>query len=196
MSLATYESLVAAIADWLNMPDLGVMIPDFVRLAEADLQRRVIHAQGMAATASLTTTAGAADLPATFNGVLTAKGQNRLRFIPPDVFFGYADASGTPCEYTLIADQMLLYPSPPDGTVITLVHKVKLALLTTGANWLLTNHPDAYLFGALVHAEPYIGKDIRAPMWSAKYENILRSIELDGIRLSSGGSLQLKSNGF
>jgi hypothetical protein len=194
MSLSTYAQLTASIGDWLNRPDLGGMIPDFVRLCEADLQRRLVHVRGLADIASLTTTAGAVTLPDDFNGVLSVKSTCRLKFVPPDVLYGYADASGIATEYTLIGDQMVLYPEPSDGTAVTLAYKVKLDLLTTGTSWVLTNHPDAYLFGSLMNAEPYMGDDMRVPMWGKRYEDIMRSIELDGIRQATGGSLQLKPN--
>lgn len=195
MSLANVEALKEAVANWLNRADLAVMIPDFIRLCEADLQRRVVHVMGMSSTATLLAASGGVTLPADFNGVMSAKARCRLGFVPPDVFYSYSEASGSPGQYTLIGDQMKLYPEPSDGETVTLVYRVKFAVLTSGTNWLLTNHPDAYLFGALAHAEPYIGEDIRLPLWKQKYEEALSSIESAGIRLTSGGSLQLKSNG-
>ncbi len=33
-------------------------------------------------------------------------------------------------------------------------------------NWLLINHPDAYLYGALMEAEPYMKNDQRIATWA------------------------------
>jgi hypothetical protein len=43
MALTTYAELKTSIADFLNRDDLTSAIPDFITLAEADMQRRVKH---------------------------------------------------------------------------------------------------------------------------------------------------------
>ena len=43
MALSNYTELQASIADTLNRDDLTAVIPDFVRLAEAQLNRVVRH---------------------------------------------------------------------------------------------------------------------------------------------------------
>ena len=40
MALTTYSELQAAVASWLHRDDLTAQIPDFIRLAEADMQVR------------------------------------------------------------------------------------------------------------------------------------------------------------
>ncbi len=39
MALTTYTELKASIADWLNRTDLTTTIPDFISLAEAQIER-------------------------------------------------------------------------------------------------------------------------------------------------------------
>ena len=50
-------------------------------------------------------------------------------------------------------------------------------------NDMLTYHPDAYLYGALVEAEPYLYNDKRLQTWSSLYDrakdDIIRSNERD-----------------
>ena len=43
MPITTYTELKAAIADFLNRDDLSAVVPTFISLAEADIQRRVRH---------------------------------------------------------------------------------------------------------------------------------------------------------
>ena len=43
MAITTYAELQAAIADTLNRDDLTSAIPNFITLAEADMQRRLRH---------------------------------------------------------------------------------------------------------------------------------------------------------
>lgn len=39
MALTTYTALKASVADWLNRTDLTAAIPDFISLAEAQMER-------------------------------------------------------------------------------------------------------------------------------------------------------------
>ena len=65
MALTTYAELKASIADFLNRDDLTSAIPDFITLAEADMQRRVKHwRQEKRSTAELDTQYSA--IPADF----------------------------------------------------------------------------------------------------------------------------------
>ena len=43
MALASYSDLTSSIADWLNRDDLTNVIPDFVKLAETQLNREIRH---------------------------------------------------------------------------------------------------------------------------------------------------------
>ena len=43
MALTTYAELKTAIGDFLNRDDLTSVAPDFISLAEADINRRVRH---------------------------------------------------------------------------------------------------------------------------------------------------------
>ena len=65
MALTTYAELKTSIADFLNRDDLTSAIPDFITLAEADMQRRVKHwRQEKRSTAELDTQYSA--IPADF----------------------------------------------------------------------------------------------------------------------------------
>jgi hypothetical protein len=44
-------------------------------------------------------------------------------------------------------------------------------------NWLLQEHPDAYLYGTLANAEAFIGHDERIQLWLAAREAAFASIE-------------------
>ena len=43
MSLSTFDELKADIADFLNRDDLDTVIPKFIKLAEADMNRKLRH---------------------------------------------------------------------------------------------------------------------------------------------------------
>ncbi len=43
MALTTFAELKTSIADWLNRDDLTTVIPDFITLAEHQMEREVRH---------------------------------------------------------------------------------------------------------------------------------------------------------
>ncbi len=43
MAVGTYAELKTSIADFLNRDDLTSAVPDFIKLAEADMNRKVKH---------------------------------------------------------------------------------------------------------------------------------------------------------
>ncbi len=56
MALTTYTELKASVADWLNRTDLTNVIPDFISLAEAQIERTLRTRQMIVrATASIDT---------------------------------------------------------------------------------------------------------------------------------------------
>ena len=54
MAITTYDELKTSVADFLNRDDLTSVIPDFITMAEADLNRNVRHYYGGAQTQTLT----------------------------------------------------------------------------------------------------------------------------------------------
>ncbi len=56
MALTTYTELKASVADWLNRTDLTSVVPDFIALAEAQIERTLRTRQMIVrATASIDT---------------------------------------------------------------------------------------------------------------------------------------------
>jgi hypothetical protein len=58
----------------------------------------------------------------------------------------------------------------------------------TPTNWLLTHHPDAYLYGSLIHAAPYLGDDQRASVWASLHQSALDAIDRESSTAKFGGS--------
>ena len=70
MAVGTYAELKTSIADFLNRDDLTSAVPDFIKLAEADMNRKVKHWRNEGrSTAQIDTQYSA--LPADFMEVIT-----------------------------------------------------------------------------------------------------------------------------
>jgi hypothetical protein len=73
---------------------------------------------------------------------------------------------------------------PLDATALEFDYFQKIPALAsvapangTQTNWLLTAHPDLYLFGSLVEAEMFGVNDERAPLWKGRRDEIFDELD-------------------
>jgi len=206
MALSTYAELKTSIGDWLNRSDLSATIPDFISLAEAQIERTLRTRQMIVrANASFDQQYGA--LPADF---LEAKSLKLTSTNPPtplsfltidllDEQSSSYTASGKPKFFGVVGNQLRILPTP-DGTYTTeLTYFAKLTKLSNSVttNWLLTSSPDIYLYGALLQAAPYLQDDARIQTWATLYERALNDLRTaDDRGASSGGTLLTRAKTF
>lgn len=200
MAITTYSELQLTIADFLNREDLSSIIPSFIDLAEARLNRAIRHWR-MQTTTTISLDAQYVPLPADWLDTV------RLSIVSDDSLvnlnspqavatrrFLTGDATGTPEYYALVGDDIELFPTPPSAINAELVYYQKIPALSDGAptNWLLTNYPDIYLYGALMHSAPYLKDDARIPLWSQLYVEAMTELNRasDQARWSGGFSGQ------
>lgn len=180
MAISTYGELKTAIASWLHRSDLTSVIPDFVRLAEAELRRDVrIPSMQLEAAGSLT--AGNFTLPADF---LEAKrltiGNQELSYITVEEFQRLTRNGYSAVHYYIRVGQQVRVLN--GGTsAYSLLYWAKFAALTldVDTNWLLTNAPDLYLWkscekGAIYTRNAEVGDRFRA-MYSDALGELMRS---------------------
>jgi hypothetical protein len=186
MALANYTDLQAAVALWINRTDLTSQIPDFVKLYEADANRRIRIRQNMT-TATLTLTAGSAtvNLPTKFledielNYTDSSDSLNRASFDDLDNFNTSNSTPARPWMYA-ITDSAIIFNTEADVTyTLTLRYYKAWDIATDATNWLLTNAPDTYLFGTVAEAAMYLRDDgllaIAVPRRDAGTDWVLRS---------------------
>jgi len=207
MALNTYTALKASIADFLNRDDLTAVIPDFITLAEAQINRDVRH-WNMEARSSGQQTGGdeymqiPADWVETIRLHLTATGTTVVNLISRDAMAdkrsSAEDVSGTPIYYTHADGQFQLYPTPSADTDFELLYYQKVPSLSSNAdNWLLLDSPDVYLYGALLHSAPYLAEDQRVAIWAQMYSAAVQRLnEASDNARYSGSGLKLKVRGL
>ena len=196
MALSNYTELQAAVADQLDRTDLTGQIPDFIKLAEAQMNRVIRHWRMQdRVTASVDTQYTA--LPSNFAeairmvvttgnySVLELVGNMELSRLRANV----ADAAGRPQFYAINDQAIEVFPTPDAVYTTELVYYETIdPLANTGTNWLLTYYPDAYLYGACLHSAPYLQEDARMQTWGALYEAAISAINQDAERAQTGGS--------
>ena len=192
MAISSYTSLKSAIADWLDRTDLTDQIPDFIALTEVR-HRRDFKIRSLETRVTTNTVADQEyyNLPDNYialrNIQLNTDPKTSLEYLTPEqmdrVYAG--SIKGKPKAFSIIGNDLQLRPTP-DGVyqIELLYHKYAQPLSDSNqSNEILANHPDVYLYGALVEAEPYLQNDKRIQVWSGFYdrakEDIIKSNERD-----------------
>jgi len=206
MALTTYTELKSSIADWLNRSDLTTVIPDFISLAEAQIER-TLRTRQMIIRANASFDAQYGAVPADFLEVKSLKLTSTNPITPMtylsidalDNEIAKYTASGRPKFFGVVGDQFRIVPTPDANYTTELIYYAKLTKLSNSvaSNWLLTANPDIYLYGALLQAAPYLQDDARIQTWATLYERALNDAQTaDDRASSSGGTLLTRAKTF
>lgn len=175
MSISNHAELVTAVENYLHRGDLSSLIPDFISLAEAKLNRKLrLRAMenidtgtvaasislptGFVEMKSLTITVGSSTIPLTYSPVN-----------------GINDTAGAARRYSIVGDSLYFIPNG-GGETYTLTYYKKFDALSSGVNWLITNVPDVYLYATLLEATPYIKNDARLQTWASLLTEVVSQL--------------------
>lgn len=207
MALTNYTNLQTTIADTLNRDDLTSVIPTFVSLCEAQVNRDLRHWR-MEVRTSGQQSAGdeymqvPADWVETLRFNVVGNGTSPINLIDSTTMAERRavnnDQYGTPNTYTLEAGQFHLYPTPIADVDLELLYYAQVPDLASNAtNWLLSTAPDVYLYGSLLHSAPYLQDDNRVGVWAQLYSAaVTRLNEASTSAKYSGVSLKSKVRGL
>lgn len=189
MSFTNLDELVAAVGRWIKRKDLAPVVPDFITLFEARVNRVLRTSWQRKFAASMPVVNGVATLPTDWlEAIAVDDGADELRFMttlqfgPTQVNSGfYAIEGGT------------FRVSGNTGTLnVRYYAKIPPLGVLNPTNWLLANHPDAYLFGVLTEAEPYLVNDARMALWKDRGDTAIQGIQMaDDQARFAGGSLEI-----
>jgi len=207
MAISNYSTLQASIGDWLNRSDLTTVIPDFITLAEAQFNRNIRHRRMVErATATLDSEYSAvpADWLESIRYQINTNPITVMEFVSPDqaaLLKGANGTTGKPIYYTQIGQQFQVVPAPDSGSAYTgeLTYYATIPALSVSntTNWLLTDSPDLYLYGALLQAAPYLQDDQRLSTWGTLYERCLNDLKVSDERSRMATSaLRMRARSF
>jgi len=205
MAITTYDELKASIASWLNRDDLTPIIPSFISLAEASMDRSIRHWR-MEQRSTATLDARYTELPDGFMEAVRFHldvDERSIELVTPAYLQkqrqSNADAGGRPRYYSIIAGQIEIWPSPDAEYTGELYYYARTAPLddSNTSNWILQYFPDAYLYGTLIHTAPYLADDQRATVWASLYQNAIDGINGNNDKAKFGGSgLRMQVNTY
>lgn len=212
MAITNYGELKTAVANWMARSNLTNRIPEFISIAEGYIHYGVmapnkrfavepLRIRAMETSADVTIAAQTAALPAGYLAArrfyLDGANKRQLDFMPPTDFWSREAAStaGTPTAFTVEGENFVFAPIG-SGTGKLLYYK-KFDALSGDAdtNWLLTNHPGAYLFGTLYEAFNYAeGGQQEGESYLARFASIINALNAaDNSDRYSGAVLQMRT---
>jgi len=206
MAITTYTELKSTIADFLNRDDLTAVIPTFISLAEAQMEREVRHYKMQERSEGEIDSRFSA-LPADFLEPvrlhINDERSTRLELASLDDMLQFrmesGDRHGKPQYYAISGDALEVFPTPDTTYSTEMLYYTELESLSdlNPSNWLLEISPDAYLYGSLMQSAPYLKDDARMAVWSMLYSGAIAGTNLQSNKAKSGGSgLRLKIRSY
>lgn len=186
MAITTYSELQSAVADWLNRQDLTAAIPNFISLAEAQLNRSLRNRK-MQTSATLTLSSNYVNLPADWleniRVQLNTNPVTPLVYETPEQILEDSQkysSNGQPLFFSVVGTQLQVLPYPDTSYTLSLLYYAKIPSLSVSntTNWLLTEAPDLYLYATLIQSAPYLKEDERIGTWAAIYDRILNDMTI------------------
>jgi len=182
------------------------VVPDFISLAEAQIERTLRTRQMIVrATASIDSEYSAvpSDFLETKSIKLNTNPVTALQFESVDALDSLKSttyiAAGKPQYFGIVGGQIRVLPVPDSTYTAELIYYAKLTKLSdsVASNWLLSQAPDVYLYGALMQATPYLKDDARISVWAALYARGLEELQVaDDRGATSGGSIMMRARTF
>lgn len=212
-TITTYTTLQDAVTEYLGRDQdttLIARVPTFIQFAEAKFNRTLfVRQMEERSTALVDTTSTEPEfisLPSDFQSMRRIRlssvtGKPRLEFLSGaqiDEFrYSESNVAAQPRYFTIIGSEIELLPTPNDAYTIEMVYRKNVPdLATNSTNWLLTLAPDAYLYGALLEASPYLKNDQRIQVWAAGFSDAIDGLNNLGMTSAfNAGPMQMRASG-
>jgi hypothetical protein len=126
--------------------------------------------------------------------MLNASPRQELTFMPDDTQVSmYPNSNESPLFYSIVGSNFRFAPVPSTTVTATLTYyKAITALATTSPNWLLTSHPDIYLYGTLMEAAPYLHDDNRIGLWAAGLRECVSQLKTQDARGNTANGMTVR----
>ena len=183
MAISTYAELKTAVAEWLERngeTEVTDNVADWINLAESNLMLSLnLRALETESTPTGVVSSRALTLPSDFKApislFITTSGYGPAELTPQVAGkMAYTTTNGTPSAWVIDGTGIKLdCPCDQAYTFAFRYEPLALSLATTDPNWLLTNHPGAYLAASLVEACLFFGDAENAGIWQARMDKLV-----------------------
>jgi hypothetical protein len=193
----TWTALKTSLANWLNRTDLSTTeIPEAIALFERRAQRTIFSPERQIET-TLATVAGTetVSLPSDLWGIKAAyiSSDPKVTLEPmtlAELRNNFTSGSGKPCNYAIRGETMVLGPTP-DGAYdieMTYIQTIPVLGASVADNWLLLDHPDAYLYGSLHELHLLLHDVEKATIFEGKLQQAISEINQSTNRRMQGNA--------
>lgn len=175
-----YPSLVDAITRWLARSDLGASIPDFISLSENRMRQELRLRQQQKSLAG-DSIAGTIQLPSDLRQIeslfITAFGREIPIYPVPPTKAPLDSLRPIPAGYWIDDNFVMLNGTNDVPYRLVYFQDIPPLSVASPSNWLLLESPNAYLYGALMEAAPFIRDDSSVATWSAAYQGAMSALK-------------------
>jgi hypothetical protein len=187
MAITTYAELQTALANWSDRSDLTARMPEYIALAEGEMNLVLKTRRNTAVAAVTIGTDGAADVPAGFLASRTVRLSTTpgcdLEAVSIDRLTELRASSvqtGNPEVYAEQGDELVFWPAPVAeiDAIVTYYRTIPALADDNTSNWLLTAYPQVYLSGALTVAFEYMDNPEEANLHRAKFEGYMARVNM------------------
>ena len=184
MAITTYSELQTSVTNWLsrtNDTNLQSLYPDFITMAEAKFNR-TLRTSDMETTATVAASSGIVALPADYLEMrrlyLDGSTRKELEYLTPETFYlTFPSNTGNSKYYTIEGANIILADQSTSANVKILYYQKITALSGSNpSNWLLTSHPDLYLYSTLTEAYGVIKNAEQESKWYGKAISVYEQI--------------------
>lgn len=201
MSLADYDALLQSISKWSKRPDLSDIYPDFVTLAEKQINKGLqLRSNEKRATSVPNTDDRFVSLPSDYLEMRSIRIKDGDYFY--DMFYKTPEAisilptTGRPYFYTI--NSKLEFDRIPDKSyTFEMTYYVGLTELseTNTVNNVLTKYPELYLYGSIAALHRYARDEETASYYDSIFEQKLASANAEEGRGRYGPAPAMVSEG-
>ena len=182
----TYAELKEEIADYIVRTDITssyAPIVGWIKYVEAEINRKLrLREQEQRSTADYTVAAASRFLsvPTDMIEMLDVRIKKASeadtaykkvgQIAPVRIHEWYETSANVPYKFTL-RDEIEFNRLPAVDCTVMMHYVKRWDIATDSTNWLLTNHSDIYLYGALLRSEPRLKNDKRMTTWAMLYQD-------------------------
>lgn len=176
--ISDFASLTDKIKLWLDRgSDLDVYVPTFISLAEGYLNR-VLRVPEMENVTPVMAAQGFFTLPLDCLQVrgISASGRPLTGMSPGALAGTYSDFRAPARAFAISGRQVRTAPISDEQITLSYWQRIPGLTLSSPTNWLLSGHPDIYLYGALASAQGYIDAPDRLAQWTSAFEGTVQQL--------------------
>ncbi|MFD1104582.1 phage adaptor protein [Sphingobium olei] len=192
-TIGDYVSLRDLVAAYMDRDDLEAMIPNFIAIIEAELNRR-LRTVNQEFKDIWVISDEAYSLPSDFRKLrkihIEGNPDRPLAEMSPTAVPNlYSGEAGIPQGYWLEGRVLSLAPPPNEATTfrVTYFQRIPPLTLSEPYNWVIREQPDLYVWGALREAAAYIRDPDGLNYASGRFESAVEQTNLESRRDRWGG---------